>query len=72
MVLSAEGDRIRTRFDYWVRESGLMLREHTETFWMWPASRTEMTKDLEDHGIVPQPACEDPGVLAMTLGPHPQ
>ncbi|MDQ1051372.1 bifunctional 2-polyprenyl-6-hydroxyphenol methylase/3-demethylubiquinol 3-O-methyltransferase UbiG [Streptomyces sp. V4I2] len=72
MVLSAEGERIRTRFDYWVRESGLLLREHTETFWMWPSSRTAMIKDLEDHGFVPQPAWEDPTVLAMTLGPHPK
>ncbi|SHI74676.1 hypothetical protein SAMN05444521_8422 [Streptomyces sp. 3214.6] len=72
MVLSAEGDRIRTRFDYWVRENGLLLREHTETFWMWPTSRTEMIKDLEAHGFVPQPTWEDPAVLAMTLGPRPQ
>ncbi len=35
MVLSAEAGRIRTRFDYWVRDGTGVLREHTETFWMW-------------------------------------
>jgi SAM-dependent methyltransferase len=67
MVLSAVGDRIRTRVDYRVRAGGRMLREHTETFWMWPASRSALVRDLERHGFTPSPRPTDPAVLAMTL-----
>ncbi|WP_234342873.1 class I SAM-dependent methyltransferase [Streptomyces fulvoviolaceus] len=34
MVASADANRIRTRFHYWVRGEGGLLREHHETFWM--------------------------------------
>ncbi|MGP4052027.1 class I SAM-dependent methyltransferase [Streptomyces sp. 2A115] len=67
MVMSADEGRIRTRFGYWVRGSGGALREHIETFWMWPATRAEMISDLEEHGFTPLPGRTDPVVLAMTL-----
>jgi hypothetical protein len=44
-----------------------VLREHTETFWMWPASRSRMIDDLARHGFVPSPGHDDPGFLAVTL-----
>ncbi len=53
MVLSAEAGRIRTRFDYWVRDGTGVLREHTETFWMWPASRDDVAEELAEHGFAP-------------------
>ncbi|MEU9336584.1 class I SAM-dependent methyltransferase [Streptomyces sp. NPDC048290] len=67
MVTSAAGDRIRTRVDYWVRDAEGVLRENTETFWMWPASRSRMLDDLARHGFVPSPGQETPGLLAVTL-----
>ncbi|WP_220290733.1 bifunctional 2-polyprenyl-6-hydroxyphenol methylase/3-demethylubiquinol 3-O-methyltransferase UbiG [Streptomyces sp. MBT84] len=67
MVMSAAGDRIRTRVDYWVRSTDGMLREHTETFSMWPASRSRMIDDLAQHGFVSSPRQDDPGFLAVTL-----
>ncbi|MGP4085143.1 class I SAM-dependent methyltransferase [Streptomyces sp. KR55] len=68
MVLSADRGRIHTRFDYWVRGAeGGVLQEHTETFWMWPASRAEIAGDLAEHGFVPLPGRDDPAVLALTL-----
>ncbi|MFI6579614.1 class I SAM-dependent methyltransferase [Embleya sp. NPDC050493] len=70
MVMSAFGGRIRTRFDYWVCGAGRVLREHTETFWMWPTSRAEVTGELERHGFVRLPERDDPTVLVMALGKH--
>ncbi|MEU4657779.1 class I SAM-dependent methyltransferase [Streptomyces sp. NPDC023723] len=67
MVMSAVGDRIRARVDYRVRARGSVLREHTETFWMWPASRSALVRDLEHHGFVPSPRPTDAAVLEMTL-----
>ncbi|MGW2347444.1 class I SAM-dependent methyltransferase [Actinacidiphila glaucinigra] len=67
LVMSAEGNRIRTRFDYWVRDPRRVLREHTETFWMWPATRDQMAADLAGHGFVPLPGRRDPAVLAVAL-----
>jgi SAM-dependent methyltransferase len=67
MVMSTAGDRIRTRVDYWVRGVEGVLREHTETFWMWPASRSQMIDDLERYGFVPLPGHDDPAFLAVTL-----
>ncbi|MEU3188220.1 class I SAM-dependent methyltransferase [Streptomyces sp. NPDC006923] len=67
MVMSVEAGRIRTRCDYWVRGSAGGLREHTETFWLWPASRIEMISELAEHGFVLRPARDDPAVVAMTL-----
>ncbi|MFJ4624416.1 class I SAM-dependent methyltransferase [Streptomyces sp. NPDC088812] len=66
MVMSAVGDRIRTRVDYRVRAREGVLREHTETFWMWPASRSELVRDLERHGFTPLSRPTDAAVLAMT------
>ncbi|WP_411153273.1 class I SAM-dependent methyltransferase [Streptomyces sp. A30] len=66
MLMSADGDRIRTRFDYWVRGSGNALREHIESFWMWPATLAELIGDLEKHGFAPLRR-DDPALLAMTL-----
>jgi len=41
MVLSADAGRLRARCDNWVRDVTGVLREHIETFWMWPgADRT--------------------------------
>ncbi|MFD6193478.1 class I SAM-dependent methyltransferase [Streptomyces sp. NPDC060275] len=69
MVMAAVGGRVRTRCHYWVRGSQGLLREHTETFWMWPATRAELLGDLAGHGFVPLPSRADPGVLALSLGP---
>ncbi|MFJ1878405.1 class I SAM-dependent methyltransferase [Streptomyces chartreusis] len=68
MVMSADADRIRTRFDYWVRGARGVLREYTETFWMWPASRAEVIAELAGSGFVPLPRGADPAVLAVRLG----
>ncbi|MFG3142824.1 class I SAM-dependent methyltransferase [Streptomyces sp. NPDC048211] len=70
MVMSAYGGRIRTRFDYRVCEAGRVLREHTETFWMWPTSRAELTVELERHGFVRLRERDDPSVLSMALVTH--
>ncbi|MEV1082448.1 class I SAM-dependent methyltransferase [Streptomyces sp. NPDC050211] len=67
MVMSADGSRLRTRCDYWVRGAEGVLREHTETFWMWPASRAAMISDLAQHGFALLPGRDDPAVLAMAL-----
>jgi SAM-dependent methyltransferase len=66
MVMSAAGDRIRARASYWVREGEHILRGHTETFWMWPATRAEMLSDLERHGFAPLPWHGDAAVLAVS------
>ncbi|MFJ8630354.1 class I SAM-dependent methyltransferase [Streptomyces sp. NPDC093568] len=68
MVMSADADRIRTRFDYWVRGARGVLREYTETFWMWPASRAEVTGELAGSGFVPLPEGDEPAVLTVRLG----
>ncbi|MFI6007522.1 class I SAM-dependent methyltransferase [Streptomyces sp. NPDC051243] len=70
MVMSADGDRIRTRFDYWVRGESGLLREYTETFRMWPASRAEVIGELLGSGFVPRPGRADPAVLAVRLRRH--
>jgi hypothetical protein len=67
MVTSADADRIRARFGYWVRYDGRVLRRHNETFWMWPASRTEMIAELEEGGFIALPERPDPSVLAARL-----
>ncbi|WP_189316670.1 class I SAM-dependent methyltransferase [Streptomyces brasiliensis] len=67
MVMSADGARIRTRFDYWVCAGRHLLREHTETFWMWPASRAEVIDELRPQGFLPWPDRTDASVLALTL-----
>jgi hypothetical protein len=67
MVTSADVDRIRARFDYWVRDDGRVLRRHDETFWMWPASRAEMIAELEENGFAALPERLDPSVLAVRL-----
>lgn len=68
VVASADLNRIRTRFDYWVRNEAGVLREHSETFWMWPASRTKVIGELERSGFAPLPERTDPAVLAVRLG----
>ncbi|MER6158183.1 class I SAM-dependent methyltransferase [Streptomyces sp. NPDC001868] len=65
MVASADGDRIRTRFEYWVRGEGGVLREHQETFWMWPAARGEVIGELRESGFAPLPEGAAPSVLAV-------
>lgn len=65
MVTSADGNRIRTRFDYWVRREGGVLRAHQETFWMWPASRATVVAELTGIGFAPLPDRTDPAVLAV-------
>jgi trans-aconitate methyltransferase len=65
MVTSADVDRIRARFEYWVHDDGRVLRRHDETFWMWPATRTEMIAELERGGFIPLPERSDPSVLAV-------
>ncbi|MEU5893305.1 class I SAM-dependent methyltransferase [Streptomyces sp. NPDC047461] len=65
MVLSADAGRIRTRFDYWVQDVTGVLREHTETFWMWPASRDDIVAELAEHGFTPVPDAGDPAVLTV-------
>lgn len=67
MVMSADADRIRTRFDYWVRGESGVLREYTETFWMWPASCAELLGELAGSGFVPLPEQADPAVLTVRL-----
>lgn len=67
MTMSAAGYRIRTRADYWVRDAEDVLREHTETFWMWPATRARLTGELAAHGFVPLPGYEQSELLAVTL-----
>ncbi|MEU3792491.1 class I SAM-dependent methyltransferase [Streptomyces fructofermentans] len=67
MVMSAAGPRIRTRVEYWVRGTQGLLRQHTETFWMWPATRSDLTADLRRHGFTVSSAHHDPAVLAVTL-----
>jgi hypothetical protein len=67
MVASADVNRIRTRFDYWVRGDGGVLREHNETFWMWPTARTKVIGELEESGFAPLPERADPAVLAVRL-----
>ncbi|MFE7837018.1 class I SAM-dependent methyltransferase [Streptomyces sp. NPDC057474] len=68
MVASVDVDRIRTRFDYWVRGEGGVLREHHETFWMWPAGRTEVIGELRQSGFAALPERADPAaVLAVRL-----
>ncbi|MFD6292856.1 class I SAM-dependent methyltransferase [Streptomyces sp. NPDC060205] len=71
MVMSAAGPRIRTRVDYWVRGTHGLLGEHTETFWMWPATRSDLIADLRRHGFAVSSARHDPAVLAVTLGRGP-
>ncbi|MEH0580656.1 hypothetical protein QBA54_40940 [Streptomyces sp. B21-108] len=64
---SADADRIRARFDYWVRGDGRVPRRHDETFWMWP-TRAQMTAELEEEeGFVALPQRPDPSVLAVRL-----
>lgn len=67
MVTSADEDRIRARFDYWVRGDGRVLRRHDETFWMWPASRAEVIAELKEEGFIALPERPDPSVLAVRL-----
>ncbi|CAM5446387.1 hypothetical protein GCM10010334_27410 [Streptomyces finlayi] len=67
MTMSAVGYRIRTRVDYWVRRSEDVLREHTETFWMWPATRARLVDELARQDFVPLPGRNDSELLAMTL-----
>ncbi|WP_234439824.1 class I SAM-dependent methyltransferase [Streptomyces bicolor] len=67
MVMPAAADRIRTRFDYWVRGGSGVLREYTETFWMWPASRAEVIGELLGSGFLPRPGRDDPAVPAVRL-----
>jgi SAM-dependent methyltransferase len=67
MTMSAAGYRIRTGVDYWVRHAEDVLREHAETFWMWPATRARLVDELAPHGFVPLPGPYDPELLAMTL-----
>lgn len=63
-VETADADRIRTRFDYWVRGEEGVLREHSETFWLWPASRAQVIAELEQCGFAALPERADPAVLA--------
>ncbi|MFJ6087885.1 class I SAM-dependent methyltransferase [Streptomyces sp. NPDC092369] len=65
MVLSAEAGRIRTRCDYWVRDGTGVVREHTETFWMWPASREDVIEELAEHGLTRVPEAGDLAVLTV-------
>ncbi|SNX66485.1 methyltransferase family protein [Streptomyces sp. TLI_55] len=70
MTMSAVGYRIRTRADYWVRDAEDVLREHTETFWMWPATRAQLTRELAAHGFAPLPGYEKSELLAVRLRGH--
>ncbi|OKK05256.1 class I SAM-dependent methyltransferase [Streptomyces sp. CB02400] len=65
MVMSAVDDRIRTRCHYWVREAEELLTQHTETFWMWPATRATVLGELARQGFAPLPPRKDPAVLAV-------
>ncbi|GGS27981.1 hypothetical protein GCM10010269_78290 [Streptomyces humidus] len=67
MTMSAAGDRIRNRADYWVRAAEDVLREHTETFWMWPATPARLTRELAAHGFAPLPGYEESELPAVTL-----
>ncbi|WP_406103234.1 class I SAM-dependent methyltransferase [Streptomyces sp. NBC_01003] len=67
MVTSADENRIRTRFDYWVRGDHGVLREHHETFWMWSASRATVVAELAGSGFVPRSGPPDPTVLTVRL-----
>lgn len=67
MVASADVNRIRTRFDYWVRGEGGVLQEHNDTFWLWPTSRSEVIGELEEYGFAALPERADPAVLAARL-----
>ncbi|MEU4013580.1 hypothetical protein [Streptomyces pseudogriseolus] len=49
MVTFSAGDRIRARFDYWVRGGRAAPRCHSETFWRWPATRVDILADLRRH-----------------------
>lgn len=42
-----------------------MLREHQETFWMWPATRGEVIGELRESGFAPLPEWAAPSVLAV-------
>ncbi|MGA4961965.1 class I SAM-dependent methyltransferase [Streptomyces pseudogriseolus] len=64
MVTSPAGDRIRARFDYWVRGGRAAPRCHSETFWMWPATRVDILAALRRHGFDALPPHHDSGVLA--------
>ncbi|MEU1701733.1 hypothetical protein [Streptomyces pseudogriseolus] len=64
MVMSPAGDRIRARFDYWVRGGRAAPRCHSETFWMWPATRVDILADLRRHGFDALPPHHDSAVLA--------
>jgi hypothetical protein len=65
MVLSADAGRLRARFDNWVRDVTGVLREHIETFWMWPASRDDIAAELAQHGFTPGPDAGNPAVLTV-------
>lgn len=67
MVTSADANRIRARFEYWVRGEGGVLREHQETFWMWPTDRRKMIGELAESGFTPLPGRAGRGVLAVRL-----
>lgn len=67
LVTSADADRIRARFDYWVRGDGRVLRRYEETFWMWPASRAQLIAELEEEGLRALPERPDPSALALRL-----
>ncbi|CAM5281372.1 hypothetical protein [Streptomyces canus] len=67
MVTSADEDRIRARFDHWVRGDERVLRRHDETFWMRPASRAEPIAALKEDGFIALPERPDPSVLAVGL-----
>lgn len=67
MVASADANRIRTCFHYWVRGEGGVLREHHETFWMWPTTRGEVIGELAECGFAPLSGRTDPAVLAVRL-----
>ncbi|HEY9329607.1 MAG TPA: class I SAM-dependent methyltransferase [Streptomyces sp.] len=66
MSMSAVGYRIRARVDYWVRDERRVLRTHSESFWMWPASRSRIVEELARHGFVPLPEHDHPRVLAVS------
>ncbi|MCO6008016.1 methyltransferase [Actinoallomurus purpureus] len=64
MVTSADGERIRAHFDYWVRGRAGRLRERAETFWMWPLSRAELVEEMSEHGFAALPDRGDDVTLA--------
>ncbi|MEU9317253.1 class I SAM-dependent methyltransferase [Streptomyces sp. NPDC048295] len=71
LTMSAAGYRILARADYWVRGGEDVLREHTETFWMWPATRSRLIGELAPHGFAPLPGYEESELLAVTLRHRP-